>query len=86
MKKTLAILFVIVTIVALAVAGCASRNNPAPTSTPAATASPTIAPTGAPTINATAGCTTDIDASLADMSGEGDEGMPELDIPTPSAE
>lgn len=84
MKKVLTIL--IIFIAALAISGCASRDQPAVTAT--LTGAPTITPSAVPTMapNTTAAYTTNIDAFLADISGEGDESLPEIDIPTPSAE
>jgi hypothetical protein len=87
MKKVLAILFLCIVVSGLAVAGCASRERASPTATYAASGSPTLA-TPTPTIapNATAAAAAGLDPALADISGEDDDSLPELNLPTPGAE
>ncbi len=73
-----------VVIAGLAVSGCASRDRGTPTVTPTAVPSAYASPTIAP--NVSAAYSTGLDPSLANISSEDNDSLPELDIPTPSAE
>lgn len=90
MEKAVAILFICIILAGLAISGCASRDRGIPTATPVSTATPSAyaSPPASPTIvpNTSAASSTGIDPSLANISGEDDASLPELNIPTPSAE
>jgi hypothetical protein len=80
MKKSLAILSMLVIVAALLALGCKGRNNAnTPTSTPVPTVTGTIAPTATPTATVGADNTSSsyIDPSLADIGNESDESVPD---------
>lgn len=98
-RKFLVVLVILIACASFATLGCAGKSpKPMPTAVPSitptassatATPGPTASAVPGASVTATSsaqpGDTLNIDPSLLNLSGEGDESLPEHDIPTPDA-